>query len=308
MAHEKDLVLPIYLNEKIVIDMLAVIEDGFSMVSEISTTQSYSDVNSEGIKTSFATSNIFSKLLKIQLDGEMNKNKGGESSLREKSEKVHTSVSLFSKLRNKLLDMKLLGNDNVNIKDIKAGDFVEVSGQLLKNPMIDIFEKAIDVFRMADIFSDDLSIEDDGEVGDDKAEENILVRQIKMFLSELKVSGTVDFVMENEQFTTVLSAQEQYLENDNISELLGGRFKVLGKVLNVCNQENESINLLRKTTLNILGKDELNEFVGVFESEDFKKFNLPKQCHLVNSGQLWNLCKIYSGFSLFSDLQISIHK
>ena len=40
-----------------------------------------------------------------------------------------------------------------------------------------------------------------------------------------------------------------------------------------------------------------------------RKDNSPlNQCHLVNSGQLWNLCKIYSGFSLFSDLQISIHK
>ena len=33
---EKDrLILPVYLNDNIIMDMLAIIEDGFSMVSEI---------------------------------------------------------------------------------------------------------------------------------------------------------------------------------------------------------------------------------------------------------------------------------
>lgn len=33
----KSLIIPVYINEKIVIDMLAIIEDGFSAVSQIST-------------------------------------------------------------------------------------------------------------------------------------------------------------------------------------------------------------------------------------------------------------------------------
>lgn len=62
----------------------------------------------------------------------------------------------------------------------------------------------------------------------------------------MKHTGTVDFILENEEGTLVLSAQEQYLANDNISEILGGRFKILGKVIKMCKDENESINLLRK--------------------------------------------------------------
>ena len=31
------LIIPVYLNEKTVLDMLAIIEDGFSMVSEVRT-------------------------------------------------------------------------------------------------------------------------------------------------------------------------------------------------------------------------------------------------------------------------------
>ena len=33
------LIIPVYINEKIVLDMLAIIEDGFSMVSQINYTE-----------------------------------------------------------------------------------------------------------------------------------------------------------------------------------------------------------------------------------------------------------------------------
>ena len=33
------LMIPVYINEKIVLDMLAIIEDGFSMVSQINYTE-----------------------------------------------------------------------------------------------------------------------------------------------------------------------------------------------------------------------------------------------------------------------------
>lgn len=36
MSLKDQLIIPVYLNEKTVLDMLAIIEDGFSMVSEVS--------------------------------------------------------------------------------------------------------------------------------------------------------------------------------------------------------------------------------------------------------------------------------
>ena len=38
VTEREHLVLPVYLNEKVVLDMLAILQDGFSMVSELSTT------------------------------------------------------------------------------------------------------------------------------------------------------------------------------------------------------------------------------------------------------------------------------
>ena len=89
-------------------------------------------------------------------------------------------------------------------------------------------------------------------------------------------SGTIDFILSSAKGTVVLSAQEQYLSNDNISEILGGRFKVLGKVIAICRDENESIDLLRKTTLSILPQNTLEELFSGLQGESIQGFNLPE--------------------------------
>ena len=112
---------------------------------------------------------------------------------------------------------------------------------------------------------------------------NKIVKQIKAFSGELKHSGTIDFILADKKCSTVLSAQEQYLANDNISELIGGRFKVLGKVITICNSENEYIDLLRKTALSIFPENTLSNFFAAFEGEAFQQFQIPKLVTRIDS-------------------------
>lgn len=135
------LILPVYLNENIVMDMLAIMEDGFSMVSEISSSSSATTNKSESLKASFSTSELLSKLLKIQLGAEESNSSGDKNSTSSKTEKIHTSTSLLSKFRGKLIELELLtgGESNkININEIEPGDFIEVSGELMKTPIVDI--------------------------------------------------------------------------------------------------------------------------------------------------------------------------
>ena len=116
-----------------------------------------------------------------------------------------------------------------------------------------------------------------------KGQDSKIVKQIKAFSSELKHSGTIDFILADKKCSTVLSVQEQYLANDNISELIGGRFKVLGKVITICNSENEYIDLLRKTALSIFPENTLSEFVSAFENEAFQQFQFPELITRIDS-------------------------
>lgn len=272
------LIIPVYLNEKTVLDMLTIIEDGFSMVSEVTSSSQDASSSTGKLSGGVSTKAILDKLLKIQLAGSFQKDKSTTSGVDTKLEKVHTNVSLLSKFRSELIAGNLLtckAGDNLDISNINAGDFIEIEGELQKNPMIDIMEKFIDVFRMADIFTDKPQLGSKKASSEKKATDNVTVRQMQSFLNELKHTGTVDFILESSSGTAVLSVQEQYLANDNISELIGGTFKVLGKIIRVCKEDADGINLLRKTTLNILDNTTREQFLSMFKAEELAAFNLP---------------------------------
>lgn len=273
------LIIPVYLNEKTVLDMLAIMEDGFSMVNEVTSSNQESSLSSGKLSGGVSTKAILDKLLKIQFDGTLQKDKNHSSETSTRVEKVHTNVSLFSKFRSALMEANLLActaDSKLDISTIRAGDFIELEGQLQKNPMIDVMEKFIDVMKMVDIFTDTPQLGHKKNSSEKKSANAALIQQLQSFLAELKHTGTVDFILESPDGTAVLSAQEQYLANDNVSEIIGGTFKVLGKVIRVCKEENDSINLLRKTTLNVFDERSLSQLLSALDSDDLAQFNLPE--------------------------------
>ena len=270
------LMIPVYINEKIVLDMLAIIEDGFSTVSQVSYSDHKENSNAQKIEAEVSTSaSILSKLLKIDLKGELsNSGNCGETENTTK-EKVHTNVSLLSKFRAFLTDANIL-KSGFDISNMKIGDFIEVEGELQKNPLINCMDIFVDMLRMADIFAEKPQLNAKTQAKAQKQQQDETMKKIKSFASELKHSGTVDFILSDSAGTVVLSAQEQYLSNDNISEILGGHFKVLGKVIAICADKTESIDLLRKTTLSILPHDLLTDMFLCLQNEDMKHYNLPE--------------------------------
>ena len=245
------LMIPVYINEKIVLDMLAIIEDGFSTVSQVSYSDHKENSNAQKIEAEVSTSaSILSKLLKIDLKGELSHSGNCGETENTTKEKVHTNVSLLSKFRAFLTDANIL-KSGFDISNMKIGDFIEVEGELQKNPLINCMDIFVDVLRMADIFAEKPQLNAKTQAKAQKQQQDETMKKIKSFASELKHSGTVDFILSDSAGTVVLSAQEQYLSNDNISEILGGHFKVLGKVIAICADKTESIDLLRKTTLSI---------------------------------------------------------
>lgn len=270
------LMIPVYINEKIVLDMLAIIEDGFSTVSQVSYSDHKENSNAQKIEAEVSTSaSILSKLLKIDLKGELSHSGNCGETENTTKEKVHTNVSLLSKFRAFLTDANIL-KSGFDISNMKIGDFIEVEGELQKNPLINCMDIFVDVLRMADIFAEKPQLNAKTQGKAQKQQQDETMKKIKSFASELKHSGTVDFILSDSAGTVVLSAQEQYLSNDNISEILGGHFKVLGKVIAICADKTESIDLLRKTTLSILPHDLLADMFSCLQNEDMKQYNLPE--------------------------------
>ena len=282
------LMIPVYINEKIVLDMLAIIEDGFSTVSQVSYSDHKENSNAQKIEAGVSTSaSILSKLLKIDLKGELSHSGNCGETENTTKEKVHTNVSLLSKFRAFLTDANIL-KSGFDISNMKIGDFIEVEGELQKNPLINCMDIFVDMLRMADIFAEKPQLNAKTQAKAQKQQQDETMKKIKSFASELKHSGTVDFILSDSAGTVVLSAQEQYLSNDNISEILGGHFKVLGKVIAICADKTESIDLLRKTTLSILPHDLLADMFLCLQNE-------VKHCCKLNTRYQykWHYCARY---------------
>ncbi|MBO5372614.1 MAG: hypothetical protein J6A75_07830 [Lachnospiraceae bacterium] len=275
-VNKNGLIIPVYINEKIVLDMLAIMEDGFSTVSQVNYTEHIEKNSSKKLEAAATTSaTILSKLLKIDVSGGVSQTGNDGKDTNVVKEKVHTNVSLLSKFRNYLIDEKILKSE-LDFSKIEVGDFIEVEGELQKNPLINYMDIFVDVFRLADIFSDEPQLGNKTQAKNQKQQDENMVKQIKSFTEELKHSGTIDFILSDDCGKIVLSAQEQYLTNDNVSEILGGHFKVLGKVICICQNENESIDLLRKTTLSILSEEMVTEMFSGLKNNDTQQFNLPE--------------------------------
>lgn len=275
-VNKNGLIIPVYINEKIVLDMLAIMEDGFSTVSQVNYTEHIEKNLSKKLEVSATTSaTILSKLLKIDVSGGILQTGNDGKDTNVVKEKVHTNVSLLSKFRNYLIDEKILKSE-FDFSEIEIGDFIEVDGELQKNPLINYMDIFVDIFRLADIFTEEPQLGNKNQVKNQKQQDTKIVKQIKSFSDELMHSGTIDFILSDEKGTVVLSAQEQYLANENVSEILGGHFKVLGKVISICKDSSEYIDLLRKTTLSVLSEEMLEEMFSGIKNSDTEQFNLPE--------------------------------
>lgn len=272
----EQLMIPVYINEKIVLDMLAIMEDGFSMVSQVNYTEQNDNTATQKANGTVSTdTTLLKKLLKIDISGSVEHTGTTGETTELSKEKIHTNVSLLSKFRDFLQENNILKLE-FNVNKIKIGDFIEVEGELQKNPLIDYMDTFIDFLQMADIFTEKPELGKKTQAKQLQTSNQATIKQMNAFNKELKHSGTVDFVLKDNEKTTVLSAQEQYLSNDNISEILGGRFKVLGKVIAIYKDKSKSIDLLRKTTLSVLPEDLLNQMFSGFKSAELEKFNMPE--------------------------------
>ena len=115
-----DFCVPVYLNQSVVFDLLAIIEDGLAQVSTIKTSENTKNKGEAGI----GVSNVFA-LLGVTLKGE----RSGESNREVTHERVHTPVSLFAKVRSKLRADRMvqdLSAKATDLTDLHPRSFVEL--------------------------------------------------------------------------------------------------------------------------------------------------------------------------------------
>lgn len=95
--------VPIYLNQKIVFDLLASINNGLAQVTRLKTSLNIDAGISGNLESELGNKNIFT-LLGVNLKGKLGSGKRQE----QEQEKIHTPASLFNYLKSELFKQKIV--------------------------------------------------------------------------------------------------------------------------------------------------------------------------------------------------------
>lgn len=260
---EKDrLTIPIYLNTKIVFDMLATIEDGFTEVKNVQTSKNKN--REDDIEANVGTNNLFA-FLNVGIRGNHKGNSSNEETVVE--ERTHTPVSLFQQLKGQLDNEKLINRD---ITKLCIGDFVEVQGILKNNPVIEMLSGLKEFIALANLFTDNKP--KSNQVKKDKfMADNRFNSQVDALIKGLQADGKKDIICEADKMSIVLPTDENYFLNNNMSEVTDGNYKILGKVIQISMEDGE-ISLLRNTVFSKLQLDKMKEFKDLFSDPSLNQF------------------------------------
>ncbi len=282
-----DLCIPIYLDQQIVFDLLAILEDGFSQVNTVNT--STTGTKSNESKLCGSLSSVVLHLIDFSVDGNRSKKTTTEDSTNSSMEKIHTPSSMFSLLRLMLYDRKFVQTVKSleNLATLNSGDFVEFKANLRNNPLIDNLDRLKELSTYARIFSNENNNQSNKQSGKNASNNHLGKQNKEPFLFE-KISGLLDdqkksnsseivgsIVEEPKISVDVSSKTDCFICNDTYL-VMNGEFYVFGKVTQVLANKNEKINLLQKTVFRSIGEAALEKYLDIVNKMSNTDVNIPK--------------------------------
>ncbi|WP_076419152.1 hypothetical protein [Colwellia sp. UCD-KL20] len=252
------LLVPVYLNQKLVFDLLAMLQGGLSTVTAITKTSSTTSGEKDNVSVGFGLSEAFSTLLKIDLSGTKNKESNSSNSNLIAEERVHTPASLFYQLRNLMINKNILNQLTTEV-DPKPGDFIEFEGSLQRNPVVETIDSLIEMLKMAEVFETS-SIQNNGKNKNQPPKYKPFREKLSEFSNNIQSGNTSDLTSNSRKTShkAVITLETAYLNDPMMADLVDGQFKVIGKVIRSVDNSS-SINLLRNTALSKMPPDKLEQ-------------------------------------------------
>ncbi len=251
--HEDDLIIPIYIDTNALLDVVASIEGGFSVVEKINTHSANSRASDQSVNasggTEFGIPNVLS-LIKVNLGSAFSWRQSRENSEERTSERYHTYGSLFQRLRYTLKtqhvkthqsDFRTFDAQPVSWDTIKLHTFIEVQGMFLPNPLTDSLGTINRLLNLMDVFAQSASV--GNSKGTSKKPQIVLpqqsiisvdptllqqVKQIKLMIQGLLDNlekqdirtVVMDIPSNPHDYTIVALLFTEYLRDKSLSELM----------------------------------------------------------------------------------------
>lgn len=273
----EDLLLPIYIDTNLLLDLLASVEGGFSLVEKVTTRATTASEQNKAITaeagTEFGIPN-FLNLLKIKVAGSATSLSTADTAEEIQSERYHTYGSLLHRLRNYLDNqgmIKRFGGDD-SWAAIKAADFIEIHGLMRPNPVIDSLERVNRIAKLAALLTGEdttgqyssgphsqksKASKTTRNSNDDAVDIRLVRKFIDGVLGDVYSTNIRRFVVDIvgiDNGTAVILIFTNYLRDSTLTEISHKEYRVLGKVVRkVTSSLDRPINLLPGTALDGVG-------------------------------------------------------
>lgn len=278
MSKEKsnlDLVIPIYLDSNTLLDLLASIEDGFSVVDKITTHTSGSKSNEISASGEFGIGGIFN-VFKINLRGDAKKGTTRNSGEESQTERYHTYGSLLNKLRNSLAKENLIKEitDENTYEKVQTSDFIEIHGKFIPNPFVDSMQKLNGILDLITNLYASTGMEIPTNLTQIEQVKNMLSTLVK----DLEREKMQTFIVEPinyPKYKVIVSLFSEYMRDRSGGELPQGEFKLLGKITRKI-PKGQKINLIKGSSISTLGPTIMGQLLTVFKGVGQSGMNIPE--------------------------------
>lgn len=270
-----DFILPLYLNQRFVYDILAIKNDGFTEFFEIKDKRGNSNEQNSNIKAGLGTNNDFA-LIQANLDGEINTKTSNDSNNEKSYKKTHTPTSLFMQVYQYLNENKKIAKleNFADIDNVNSGDFVEINSNIELNTIVEFFETLDKVIDITEAFSSFATIDSKKTIK--KSPLSNMKKPVESTLKALvNENNNVKYgVCKLEEKELVIKLNKDYFINSDYSEIKNGKFRIIGKVLEII-PEGESILLNRENAVGLYDPNtfaEVKEALNAIPNINFKEF------------------------------------
>lgn len=270
-----DFILPLYLNQRFVYDILAIKNDGFTEFFEIKDKIGNSNEQDANIKATLGTNNDFA-LIQANLDGEINTKTSNDNNNEKSYKKTHTPTSLFMQVYQYLNENKKITKlENLSdIDTVDSGDFVEIKSNIELNTIVEFFETLDKVIDITEAFSSFSSIDSKKTIKSSPLSnmKKPIENTLKALVNE---NNNVKYgICKLEEKELVVKLNKDYFINSDYSEIKNGKFKIIGKVLEII-PEGESILLNRENAVGLYNPNtfkEVKESLNSIPNINFQEF------------------------------------
>lgn len=273
------LIVPVYLNQRMVFDQIAMLKEGISTVTSVTHSEMDRSSSQDGWSGGIGSGGILSSLFSVNLAKKETNLNNQQSGIESSENRVHTTASLFYELRNQLKEEGMVLSSFEEIPE--TGSFVEFKCQLNKNPFLESLETAIEVGNLSNMFIDNPTNKTQRRKQQRKQnrsqQQNLqtndmpldqVIKQIEKLKEMFTEGGTTDLVglNINGPISAVITLEERFLNDPQMSDLIDGEFTVLGTVVKSIADCTDSISLIRKTTFNKLPPNVINPLFEAFDT------------------------------------------